>query len=134
MTAQIGIRDLPVQCVMGVEEVERRQEQRVEVDVTIRYDISRAAATDAIQHALDYSRVAALISEHLRWQKYHLLEAAAAGVIQMLENAYPFLEAIELEVRKPEILPGTAVSFITVNTAAGVDGNTTIGVPSTGIA
>ncbi len=119
MNGTIGVRNMVVSCVFGVPDTERQTEQPIEVDIAVDYDITRAAATDAIAAALDYSRVVSMVEENLRWQKYHLLEAAGQGLVEMIIQAYPFVSRVRLELRKPEVLPGTAVSFLRLDTLEG---------------
>lgn len=112
MTGTVGVRSLQTSCILGVNPEERTAEQLIEVDLAIEYDMEKAARSDDLGAAINYSRVVKMTTELLQWQKFHLLEAAAAGIIDMLYNGYPFIETVTVEVRKPEVLPGTAVSYV----------------------
>jgi FolB domain-containing protein len=112
MIGTVGVRNLAVSCIIGVNPEERTTEQLVEVDLSIDYDMEKAAGSDDLAAAINYSRVVAMTTELLHWQKFQLLEAAAAHIIAMLYNGYPFIERVTVEIRKPEVLPGTAVSYV----------------------
>ena len=57
-----------IDCVaaIGVTPEERTMKQRLSIDVEIATDIVRAAQTDSLKDALDYSRVASRVMEICR--------------------------------------------------------------------
>lgn len=116
MRATLGVDAIDIECVLGVYDAERTLPQRVRVSFEIDYDISQAVRTDELKDALDYNRIVEMVSEHLTWHKYQLLEAAAAGVVEMLAQAYPFIERVMIEIRKPDALPGGAEGYIRLDT------------------
>ena len=59
---------------------ERETEQTLYVSVDMAADVARAAATDDLADALDYSAVAATIATVLREGKFRLIETAAERV------------------------------------------------------
>lgn len=116
MRATLGVEKIDVRCILGVHDEEREEEQRVRVAFEIDYDISRAARSDAIGDAIDYDRVTEMVSEHLIWHKYQLLEAAAAGIVEMLAQAYPFIDRVMIEIRKPDALADDAEGYLRLDT------------------
>ena len=100
----IGVTGLDIRCVLGVHPEERNREQTVKFDLKLSYDFERAARTDDIRHSLDYDRVVRLVTEHATYHKYRLLEALVAGIVEMLQNAYPFVVSGVVRARKPEAL------------------------------
>ena len=66
MTDYVSVRDLAVAAVIGVHPWEREIEQTLVVSVDMAADVARAAASDDLADALDYSAVAATIRAHLR--------------------------------------------------------------------
>ncbi|MFW6215525.1 MAG: dihydroneopterin aldolase [Alkalispirochaetaceae bacterium] len=107
----VGLRELELRCILGIKEEERLREQRVLVDLAFDYDGEAASRRDDIREAIDYARVVAMVREHLIRQKYKLLEAACAGIIGMLQDAYPLLLTIEIEVRKPDAFEDVGESY-----------------------
>jgi 7,8-dihydroneopterin aldolase/epimerase/oxygenase len=63
-------------------------------------DVRRAAATDDLTDALDYSAVARTIAAVVRDGKFHLLETAAERVAERLLASH-HVRWLRLEVRKP---------------------------------
>lgn len=104
----IRIRGLKVQCIVGVFERERTEEQPLEIDVDLALDTSRAAFSGRIRATCDYDRVADEIALLLRFRRFELLEAAAEELAAMLLGVHPVLEAVQLRLRKPRALEGRA--------------------------
>ncbi|WP_018525639.1 dihydroneopterin aldolase [Alkalispirochaeta alkalica] len=117
MRGTTGFRDQEVSCIIGVRPAERHTEQPLLVDLALEYDFSRPAASDDVVDAVDYSAVARLVTAHLQEKRYGLLEAAAVGVASLVTTAYPVVSRVVVELRKPRALPGSAVSYVRLDTA-----------------
>ena len=113
--ARVGVRDLRVECILGTKEEERIREQPVLVSLEFEYDAEPAAKRDNITEAINYDRVVSMVTEHLMWQKYQLMEAACGGVISMLQDAYPELLVIRIEISKPLAVPTAQASYCTMS-------------------
>ena len=103
MTDYVSIRDLSISAVIGVHDWEREIEQTLifSVDmVPATAYVRRAAATDDLADALDYSAVASIITAVVRNGKFHLIETAAERVAERLLADFP-VSWLRLEVRKP---------------------------------
>jgi len=68
-----------IDCVaaIGVTPEERTMKQRLSIDVEIATDISQAARSDSLKDALDYSKVATVVTEVCRSRDFHLIETVA---------------------------------------------------------
>ena len=100
MTDYVSISGLRVAAVIGVLDWEREIEQTLTFNVELAADVRRAAASDDISDALDYSAVAGTISGTVRDGKFRLIETAAERVAERLLALYPVCW-IRLQVRKP---------------------------------
>ena len=103
MTDYVSVRDLSVAAVIGVHDWEREVEQTLLVSVDMvpeTADVRKAAATDDLADALDYSAVAETIAAVLREGKFRLIETAAERVAGRLLADFP-VTWLRLEVRKP---------------------------------
>ena len=112
MTDYISVRDLAVAAVIGVHPWEREIEQTLVVSVDMAADVARAAASDDLADALDYSAVAATIAAVLRDGKFRLIETAAERVAERLLAEFP-VSSLRLEVRKP-IAAGGYTAAVTI--------------------
>jgi dihydroneopterin aldolase len=115
VTDYVSIRDLRVPAVIGVHDWEREIEQTLIVSVDMAADVPKAAATDDLADALDYSAVAETIAAVLREGRFRLIETAAERVAESLlaDFQVPWLR---LELRKP-ITTGGYTAIITIERA-----------------
>jgi len=112
VTDYVSVRDLAVAAVIGVHPWEREIEQTLVVSVDMAADVARAAASDDLADALDYSAVAATIAAVLRDGKFRLIETAAERVAERLLAEFP-VSSLRLEVRKP-IAAGGYTAAVTI--------------------
>jgi 7,8-dihydroneopterin aldolase/epimerase/oxygenase len=100
LTDYVSVRDLAVSAVIGVHPWEREIEQTLVVSVEMAADVAKAAASDDLADALDYSAVAETIAAVLRDGKFRLIETAAERVAGRLLADFA-LSWLRLELRKP---------------------------------
>jgi dihydroneopterin aldolase len=79
--------------------------------VEFEYDAEAASRRDDLREAINYDRVVSMVTEHITWQKYQLMEAACGGILSMLRDAYPELLTITIEVAKREAVPAAKESY-----------------------
>jgi dihydroneopterin aldolase len=100
VTDFVSVKDLSVRAVIGVHAWERDVEQTLVVSVDMATDVRKAAASDDLADALDYSAVAETIAAVLRDGRFRLIETAAERVADRLLADFP-LSWLRLELRKP---------------------------------
>ena len=80
----IYLRDLRIDAVIGIYDWERRTRQTVIFDIEMGADISKAAATDAIEDTLNYKAVAKRIIAYVEASEFQLVETLAERVAEIL--------------------------------------------------
>jgi dihydroneopterin aldolase len=102
----VFLNDLRVDTVIGIFEWERRIRQQISIDLEMGTDIRRAAATDAINDALDYKAVAKRLLDFIEHSEFQLVETLAENIagIVMTEFKVPWLR---LTLRKPGAVRGS---------------------------
>ena len=97
---QVFIRDLAIDTVIGVYDWERRVRQTLLLDLEMATEIHAAAGSDDLQFALDYSRVAEVVSDLAANSEFQLIEALAERIAELVlsEFGVPWLR---LRLRKP---------------------------------
>jgi len=100
----IFVRDLKIDTVIGLYDWERDIRQVLHFDLDMASDIRPAAAGDDITQALDYSAVAARLTEFVGTSEFKLLETLAEHCAQIVlkEFKVPWLR---LRVMKPGAVP-----------------------------
>lgn len=80
----VYLRDLKIDCVIGIFDWERKIRQSLYIDLDMAADIARAAATDRIEDTLDYKAVAKRLQQFVGESQFQLVETLAervAGII-----------------------------------------------------
>ena len=96
----VSIAGLGVSAVIGVHDWEREAEQTLTVSVDMAVDVARAAASDDVADAVDYSAVAAAITRVVRDGKFQLIETAAERVAGRILADFP-VSWVRVGVAKP---------------------------------
>ena len=128
MTDWVHLRDLRIDCIVGVEEGERERPQPLVLEVSVGLDLEEAAGGD-LGATVDYQaleREVRFLVEEGRWR---LVESVAAVVLrhvlrpkeeraagpdggQRPPGAGPAIERARVRVTKPEALGGAAIPSV----------------------
>lgn len=101
----IYIRDLKIDCVIGVYEWERRVKQTVILDLDLAADIRRAAETDHIDDTINYKAVAKRLMAYVGDSQFQLVETLAERVAEILLQEFK-LPWVRVRVNKKGALRG----------------------------
>jgi dihydroneopterin aldolase len=80
----VYLRDLRIECVVGIYDWERRIKQTVYIDLDMAADIRRAAATDRIEDTLDYKAVSKRVQQFVADSRFQLVETMAERVADIV--------------------------------------------------
>lgn len=106
MSDRITLRGMRFLGRHGVPPEERMEPQPFEVDVILRGDLSKPAASDDLADTVDYGAVFRLVGEIIEGRSYSLIEALAGAIADAVMTAHP-VDDVEVRVRKPKApLPG----------------------------
>ncbi|MEX0709649.1 MAG: dihydroneopterin aldolase [Chloroflexota bacterium] len=106
VTDRITLRGMRFAGRHGVTAAEREAAQPFEVDVVVRLDLSRPAATDDLADTIDYSTIFEVARQIVEERSFHLIEALAGAIADAI-LANPAVDDVEVRVRKPKApLPG----------------------------
>jgi dihydroneopterin aldolase len=114
MIGTTGLRQLRIDCIVGIYPHEREQAQTVFLDIELDYDFALAAASDAIPDAVDYDDVTRSVTALVQAKRSQLIETMAEATAAMLLERVPALRAVRLEIRKPAAVPAADCSFVRV--------------------
>ena len=101
----IFIRELPIDCVIGVHPFERASRQRLLVSVELETNFHDAARDDSLRHSVDYVSLADRIEQIAVSGRFQLIETLAERVADALFDDR--MTRLEVEVCKPAALPRT---------------------------
>lgn len=98
---EIRIRELEIYARHGVFPEEGRLGQKFFVNAVLYTDTRAAGQKDDLCLSTNYGEVCQAIHDFLTRNTYQLLEAAAECLSEHLLLKFPYVEAVELEIRKP---------------------------------
>ena len=98
--AKISINNLSTDCVLGVEEQERRAKQTVLISVDFVVDVTKSSMSDAIIDTVNYSILSKKIIYSVSQSQFHLLETLASMVLRTCLEDKRVIQAV-VRVTKP---------------------------------
>ena len=103
---KIFLRGLEVECIIGFIDWERRIKQRVQIDLEMPVDCTRAAVSDNVIDTLDYKRVAKSVISFVESSEFLLVETMAHRMAMMILKDFG-IEWIRISVNKPGAIRGS---------------------------
>lgn len=115
MNGTTGLRDLRIDCIVGVHPHERVTPQPVVLNIELDYDFAPAAASDAIVDAVNYDEVVADVRGLLIARKFQLIETMAEEAVALLLSRHSRVSVVRLDITKPSAVPGAVGSFVRID-------------------
>ena len=102
--ARLSLHDVRCLCHIGVTDEERRNRQTLALDLDLYADLDVSARTGDLGTTIDYREVCDAIRAKLESGRFHLIEAAAKSVLDLVMERFPSSRAV-VRIRK-FVLPG----------------------------
>lgn len=96
----VFIRGLKVKATVGVFEWERQIRQHLVLDLDLRTDAARAAASDALEDSVDYKAISQRVAEFAEASEYRLVESLAEALANLIREEFG-VGWLRLRVSKP---------------------------------
>lgn len=115
MPDSIYLRDLNIDCIIGLNAHERQRAQRLVLQVELQLDVDNAARMDRLELTVDYESVASQIQFLLHLCQFRLLETACQVLCRTLllapvpDEQRAIVDAVKIRIDKPEGLTGRAL-------------------------
>ncbi|HET7181075.1 MAG TPA: dihydroneopterin aldolase [Candidatus Limnocylindrales bacterium] len=103
MTDRIVLAGMAFQARHGVNDWEKVEAQRFEVDVELEVDVRPAGIADDLAKTVDYRAVYAATREIVEGTTFDLIESLAEAIAQRLLADQALVDAVVARVRKPEV-------------------------------
>jgi dihydroneopterin aldolase len=101
----VYIRELQVQTVIGIYDWEREVRQAVSLDLEMGTDIREAAATEDIEHTLNYKSVSKRLIAFIEGSEFLLVETMAEEIAQLVMHEFG-VRWLRLRLGKPGAIRG----------------------------
>ena len=103
MSDRIVLAGMAFQARHGVNDWEKLDAQRFEVDVELLLDVQRAAIDDDLAQTIDYRAVYATTRQIVESTTFNLIEALAEAIAHELLLEQARVEEVVVRVRKPDV-------------------------------
>ncbi len=111
MSDRILLQNMVFEACHGVNDVERREAQRFEVDVEMSLDLQPAGEADELARTIDYREVFAITREVVESTSYQLIEALAEAIAHAVLARFQEMDEVMVRVRKPQVQLGGPLDF-----------------------
>ncbi len=111
---RIIVHSIPLDARLGVTEEERAREQEVAIDVELGLDLAPAAKTDALERSVDYDEVCDVVAATVRGRSWSLIETMAEACAGAVLEAWPVVQEVRIQIRKPGALRARGVPYAAV--------------------
>lgn len=99
---QINIKGLEIFANHGFFKEEQEKGQPFIINATLHIDTAKAGRTDELSDSVDYGKICELIKDFMTQYRMNLLETIANRLARKILMAYPEIEAVTLEIEKPQ--------------------------------
>jgi len=99
----VYIKNLQIECIIGIYDWEREVKQRVSIDLEMSADIRQAAATDDIAYALNYKSISKRLQDFVGGSEFLLVETMAEKVAAIVREEFG-VAWLRLRLSKPGAL------------------------------
>jgi dihydroneopterin aldolase len=99
---KVNIGSLTFDCIIGILDFERVNEQKVVIDCSFEYEKK--------DQFIDYVIVRNMIKDMMISNRYELLEDAIDDITKVLYQRHPQMHSLHVKISKPDILNDCIVS------------------------
>lgn len=96
----VFIRGLKAKAVIGVFDWEKQIRQNLVLDLDLRADVARAAASDALEDAVDYKAISQRVVEFIEASQFQLVESMAEAVANLVREEFS-VSWVRVRISKP---------------------------------
>ena len=114
MTDRIVLSNMVFQARHGVNDWEKAEPQRFEVDVELAVDVQPAGLEDDLARTVDYRGVYDVTRQVVESTTFNLIEALAEAIAHEVLGGQPLVQEVVVRVRKPEVRLGGPLDHASV--------------------
>jgi dihydroneopterin aldolase len=101
----VFIEDLQIEAVIGIYDWERRIRQTLSFDLEMAFDNRRPAASDDIEHTLNYKAVSRRLEQYVTSSSFGLVETLAERCAELVREEFG-VAWVRLKLSKPGAVRG----------------------------
>lgn len=114
MVDKIFLRDLRVDCIIGILPFERVKEQPLIVNLTLSVDLEPCATHNDLTLSVDYAKLAKDVTCFIKNEKEELLEVLAQKICSLIFKEYSAVTEVLVNLAKPEAIDNCSLAGIEI--------------------
>jgi len=99
---KIKIEELTFYCIIGILPFERKNKQKVNIDISFNYKFKE-------DNFIDYSHIVSFVETSMKKKKFKLIEDAIVYLKKQLKTNYS-IKKLKITIKKPDIIDNCIVS------------------------
>lgn len=107
MLLTLHLQNLKANTLIGVREHEKTTPQPLKIEIKITYEAQKAAQSDRLEHALDYSKLAKSVKKFIESRSFGLLEHLIHELSSYIQKHFKY-KKIFIKIHKPNALNNLA--------------------------
>ena len=111
MTDRIVLAGMAFQARHGVNDSEKTEPQRFEVDIELALDLRPAGVGDDLTRTVDYRRVYEVARRVVELTTFDLIETLAESIADEVLHTHEQVAQVVVRVRKPEVQLGGPLEY-----------------------
>lgn len=119
MLGRIGFENLHILCTIGIDEEERKREQKIYIDVAVEIDFSDCIASDQVTDTVCYVELANICHQTARSKHYNLLETLAKDLLDKFLQRFKRIQAASIKIKKPNALKNAQYATVELSKRRG---------------
>jgi FolB domain-containing protein len=104
---KIKIIGIEIQAMVGTQDHERTNHQKIVVDLEFDYDAAKAIENDGLEYAPDYSEIVKQVIRTAKENRFYLLETLSDKILKILRENKTIISA-KVTVKKPSAIKNIA--------------------------
>ncbi len=105
---KIFINKIPIKTIIGVNDDERVNKQKIIISLTLYVDVPKAGKQDNINQVISYYEVTEFVEDYVSKTKFLLLETLAENIVSKIFLNFNIF-AIKLRIEKPKAIKQTKI-------------------------
>jgi dihydroneopterin aldolase len=118
MTDVVFIEALEIEALIGIYDWERRVRQTLSFDIEMAFDNRVPAASDDIQHTLNYKAVSKRLIEYVQSTGFGLVETLAERCAEIILSEFD-VQHVRLKLSKPGAVRGARAVGVRIERSRG---------------
>ncbi len=98
---KITIENLTFKCIIGILPFERKNKQKISINISFKYDFKK-------HDFIDYSQIVSFVETTMKEKKFKLIEDAIVFLKKQLMSKYP-IKKLKITIKKPDIIDNCVV-------------------------